>query len=130
MLFYENWQHDPLVIDKWFALQASAPDRGGNILPLVRQLMAHPDFNLRNPNRARSVISNFCQGNPGAFWLLKDSRKSFSQLLERLTGGGEILGTAVPASHRRFAQALIDRGGADIVVPGQSANLDACTWHG
>ena len=38
------------------------------------------------------------QGNPGAFWLLKDSRKSFSQLLERLTAGGEILGTAVPAS--------------------------------
>lgn len=38
------------------------------------------------------------QGNPGAFWLLKDSRRSFSQLLERLTAGGEILGTAVPAS--------------------------------
>ena len=38
------------------------------------------------------------QGNPGAFWLLKDSRKSFSQLLERLTAGGEILGTTVPAS--------------------------------
>jgi twitching motility protein PilJ len=38
------------------------------------------------------------QGNPGAFWLLKDSRKGFSQLLERLTAGGEILGTTVPAS--------------------------------
>jgi len=30
-------------------------------------LLRHPDFNLRNPNRARSVLSTFCQGNPGAF---------------------------------------------------------------
>ena len=29
--------------------------------------MKHADFSLRNPNRARSVISTFCQGNPGAF---------------------------------------------------------------
>jgi len=65
--FYELFKNEALVIDKWFALQASAPDRGGQILPAVRQLMKHPDFSLRNPNRARSVISTFCQGNPAAF---------------------------------------------------------------
>ncbi len=65
--FHSLFQREDLVLDKWFALQAGAPDRDGNILPLVRQLMQHPDFHLRNPNRARSVISTFCHANPGAF---------------------------------------------------------------
>ena len=65
--FYRMFAHEALVIDKWFALQAGAPDRGGNILPVVRRLMAHPDFNLRNPNRARSLIFSYCSANPGAF---------------------------------------------------------------
>ena len=65
--FHAMFKDDALVIDKWFALQASAPDRGGHILPLVRQLLAHPDFNIRNPNRARSVVFSYCSGNPGAF---------------------------------------------------------------
>ncbi|HEY9096634.1 MAG TPA: aminopeptidase N C-terminal domain-containing protein, partial [Hydrogenophaga sp.] len=65
--FHAMFKDDALVIDKWFALQAGAPDRGGNILPAVRQLMKHPDFQLKNPNRARSVIFALCNANPGAF---------------------------------------------------------------
>ena len=65
--FHAMFRGEPLVIDKWFALQAGAPDRGGDILPVVKQLMAHPDFNIRNPNRARSVIFSYCSGNPGGF---------------------------------------------------------------
>ncbi|MFC5521014.1 aminopeptidase N [Polaromonas jejuensis] len=65
--FHAMFKDEALVIDKWMGLQAGAPDRGGNILPAVKQLMKHPDFSLRNPNRARSVISTFCQGNPAAF---------------------------------------------------------------
>ena len=65
--FHALFKDEPLVIDKWFALQAGAPDRGGNILPIVRQLMQHPDFSLKNPNRARSVIFSYCNANPGAF---------------------------------------------------------------
>lgn len=65
--FHAMFKDEPLVLDKWFALQAGAPDRGGNILPVVRQLMAHPDFNIRNPNRARSVIFSYCSANPGGF---------------------------------------------------------------
>lgn len=58
--FYEQWQHDPLVIDRWFALQATAPaTRTGT----VRALMLHPAFTLRNPNRARSLIFQFCLNN-------------------------------------------------------------------
>ncbi|MDP2257850.1 MAG: aminopeptidase N [Polaromonas sp.] len=65
--FHAMFKHEALVIDKWFSLQVGAPDRGGNILPAVKQLMKHPDFSLRNPNRARSVVSTYCQGNPAAF---------------------------------------------------------------
>jgi len=66
-LFHKMFQHEALVIDKWFALQASAPDRAGDILPRVRQLMQHPDFSLRNPNRARSLIFSYCSANPAGF---------------------------------------------------------------
>ena len=65
--FHALFKNEALVIDKWFGLQAGAPDRGGHILPIVRQLMQHPDFNLRNPNRARSLIFSYCSANPGGF---------------------------------------------------------------
>jgi aminopeptidase N len=66
-LFHKLFQHEALVIDKWFALQAGAPDRAGDVLPRVRQLMQHADFSLRNPNRARSLIFSYCSANPAAF---------------------------------------------------------------
>jgi aminopeptidase N len=65
--FHALFKEEALVIDKWFSLQAGSPDRGGDVLPLVRQLMKHPDFSLKNPNRARSVIFSYCSGNPGGF---------------------------------------------------------------
>ncbi|MGE0072250.1 MAG: DUF3458 domain-containing protein, partial [Thiomonas sp.] len=65
--FAAQFAHEPLVMDKWFALQAAAPDRDGTQLDRVRELMRHPAFSLRNPNRARSVLFAYCQGNPGAF---------------------------------------------------------------
>jgi aminopeptidase N len=65
--FHHLFKDEALVLDKWFALQAGATDRGGQVLPAVRQLLAHPDFNIRNPNRARSVIFSYCSANPGGF---------------------------------------------------------------
>lgn len=62
--FYEKWQHNPLVIDKWFALQATATDTRTDT---IRGLMAHPAFSLRNPNRARSLIFQFCMNNAEGF---------------------------------------------------------------
>ena len=64
--FHTMFKDEALVIDKWFSLQASSPDRSGNILPAVNQLMKHSDFSLKNPNRARSVISTYC-ANAAAF---------------------------------------------------------------
>ena len=65
--FHALFKDDELVLDKWFALQAGACDRNGEVLPAVHALMAHADFNLRNPNRARSLIFSYCSANPGAF---------------------------------------------------------------
>ena len=65
--FHAMFKDEALVLDKWFALQAGACDRNGDVLPVVRQLMTHADFNMRNPNRARSAIFSYCSANPGAF---------------------------------------------------------------
>ncbi len=65
--FHALFKDDALVIDKWFALQAGTPDRGGHVLPAVQALMKHPDFQIGNPNRARSLIFSYCSANPGAF---------------------------------------------------------------
>ncbi len=66
--FYRRFEKEPLVIDKWFALQAT--QRGSAqrpVIKIVRKLMAHPAFNLKNPNRARSLIFSFCAANPAQF---------------------------------------------------------------
>jgi len=65
--FHSLFKGEELVLDKWFALQAGCTDRAGQVLPAVRALMKHADFNLKNPNRARSVIFSYCNANPGAF---------------------------------------------------------------
>jgi aminopeptidase N len=64
--FHALFQKEDLVLDKWFALQASASGSQSNVLAKVRQLMQHPDFHVQNPNRARSLISSFCV-NAAAF---------------------------------------------------------------
>jgi aminopeptidase N len=60
-LFYEKWQNDPLVIDKWFAVQAMSPV--DHTLTTVKQLLQHKDFNIKNPNRVRSLIGTFAHRN-------------------------------------------------------------------
>ncbi|CAI9291173.1 unnamed protein product [Lactuca saligna] len=56
--FYEKWQHDYLVVNKWFSLQ-SASDIPGNV-ENVKKLLNHPAFDLRNPNKVYSLIGGFC----------------------------------------------------------------------
>ena len=63
--FYERWQTDPLVVDKWFAIQAGSSR--ADTLDRVRELTEHQDFNLGNPNRVRSLIGAFCSGNQVRF---------------------------------------------------------------
>jgi aminopeptidase N len=63
--FAERYRADPLVLDKWFALQASIPEAG--TLERVRGLMKHPAFSLSNPNRTRALVGNFAMANLSQF---------------------------------------------------------------
>jgi aminopeptidase N len=63
--FHARWRHDDLVLDKWFSIQAMAARE--DVIDQVRALYAHPDFDLKNPNRARSLIGAFASGNPAWF---------------------------------------------------------------
>jgi len=63
--FYQQWQGDSLVLDKWFAVQATAPLP--ETLAEVQALMAHPAFQLKNPNKVRALIGTFAASNPLCF---------------------------------------------------------------
>ncbi|OOE71500.1 aminopeptidase N [Salinivibrio kushneri] len=63
--FSDKWQHDGLVMDKWFMLQGANP--ADNALDQVRVQMDHPAFTLKNPNRVRSLVGAFCNRNPARF---------------------------------------------------------------
>ena len=62
--FYNRYRGNALVIDKWFALQASSLHP--QVVAHVEALRSHPDFNLRNPNRVRSLYMAFA-ANPAGF---------------------------------------------------------------
>ena len=72
--FYDEFTDEPLVIDKWFTLQAAAPV---TTVAAVRKLMQHPAFTLKNPNRARSLIFAFCNANPAQFHVADGSGHAF-----------------------------------------------------
>ena len=63
--FHDRWRNDDLVVNKWFQVQAMSLRE--DTPELIAQLMEHPDFSLTNPNRVRSLIGAFAQGNPLRF---------------------------------------------------------------
>ncbi|MGF7161110.1 aminopeptidase N [Rhodoligotrophos appendicifer] len=63
--FYERAKSDPLLVDKWLALQAVGPFP--STLDRVRTLMGHPEFSLKKPNKVRALIGSFAALNPVAF---------------------------------------------------------------
>ncbi|MFZ4551031.1 MAG: aminopeptidase N [Aquabacterium sp.] len=65
--FHAQFKNEALVIDKWFTLQVMAPEHDGKVFARAKTLMQHPDFTLRTPNRARSLLMALCQSNPAAF---------------------------------------------------------------
>lgn len=65
--FHALFKSEPLVLDKWFMLQARAPERDGRVFARVKQLLKHPDFTLANPNRARALLFSLTMFNPAAF---------------------------------------------------------------
>ncbi len=63
--FEARWRDEPLVLDKWFALEATSQREGA--LGRVKTLLAHPRFNVRNPNRVRSLVGGFALRNFARF---------------------------------------------------------------
>ncbi len=63
--FYEKWKDEPLVVDKWFSIQARDPSE--NALGRALGLTAHPAFDSKNPNRFRALVSTFANFNPSRF---------------------------------------------------------------
>ena len=74
--FYDRWKDEPLVLDKWFAVQATS--RLPQTLSVVKRLMQHAAFTLRNPNRVRSVVSSFCHANQVRFHAADGSGYAFA----------------------------------------------------
>jgi aminopeptidase N len=62
---------DALILDKWFALQATAHEPvgegAGRVFTRTKGLLKHADFSMKNPNRARSLVLALCRDNPAAF---------------------------------------------------------------
>jgi aminopeptidase N len=63
--FAQRWQQDPLVMDKWFSVQAVSTRK--NVLGDIQQLMQHPAFSINNPNKVRALIGTFANNNPLRF---------------------------------------------------------------
>ncbi|MBC6428350.1 MAG: aminopeptidase N [Cellvibrionales bacterium] len=63
--FHRQWQHEALVVNSWFHIQAAAESPGG--LARVPALLQHPDFDRHNPNKAMALLGGFCTLNPHNF---------------------------------------------------------------
>jgi aminopeptidase N len=63
--FYQQWQHEALVVNQWFTLQATRPSP--DTVESVIQLQTHGAFDWRNPNKIRALIGGFASANPTAF---------------------------------------------------------------
>ncbi len=63
--FAARWQSDPLVMDKWFSVQARSSRK--DTLEQVLLLQEHPAFSITNPNKVRALIGSFAMGNPFCF---------------------------------------------------------------
>ncbi len=65
--FYAQWQQEALVVDQWFAVQASVAH--ASALAEVRALLSHPAFEMTQPNKVRALIGTYVNGNPAGFHL-------------------------------------------------------------
>ncbi len=81
--FEAKWQHDGLVMDNWFRLQATSP--AADCLRVVKSLLTHPSFSMQNPNRLRALIGTFSAANPYRFHAIDGSGYTFlREILDEL----------------------------------------------
>ncbi len=75
--FYHQYKNIDMLIDKWFSVQATQLPKGPDYIDKIKKLQAHPDFNIKNPNRANSLVSSFSFNNTFAFHNLDGSGYQF-----------------------------------------------------
>lgn len=104
--FENHWQDTPLVMDKWFTINATLSS--DEIFERLEQLLIHPLFSLKNPNRARSLISAFSLNNPRYFHCKSGRGYQF------LAGQIALLNTINPQVASRLITPLIGFKGFDL----------------
>ena len=119
--FHAQAGGEALVVDKWFAAQAGASEplgaAAGRVFARAKALLKHPDFTLKNPNRARSLLFPLCLQNPAAFH--RADAAGYVFWAERLVE----LDALNPQLAARFARAM-DRW-STLVEPYRSAAREA-----
>ena len=128
--FEKRWLGNPLVMDKWLALQATSALPGA--LDRVVELMSHPAFDAANPNRFRALVHAFCAGNPVHFHAADGSGYRFwaDRMREVDPRNPEVAAhlAGVMAHWRRYDDARRDRMSAAmeaaLAMPGVSRNTD------
>jgi aminopeptidase N len=115
--FHAQFKGEALVLDKWFMLQARAPEHEGRVFERIQHLLKHPDFTLGNPNRARALLFSLTHFNPAAFHRLDAAGYAF--WADKVLA----LDTANPQLASRFARAL-DRW-RNLAEPYRSAAREA-----
>ena len=126
--FHDRFRSDPLVLDKWMGLQASSPlpETAGE----VRELMRHPAFDIKNPNRVRALIGafganhlRFHQRDGAGYRLVGEVIRTLDplnpQVAARLAGGFETWRRYDPARQALMRTEL----DAILKLPGISPNL-------
>ncbi|MFM2484072.1 aminopeptidase N [Celerinatantimonas yamalensis] len=120
--FEKKWQHDGLVMDKWFNLQATYP--GTDALQRVKSLLKHPSFSLSNPNRTRALVGRFCYWNAVAFHAEDGSGYEFlSEILMQLNENNPQLAAGLLTPLIQFARLGKTRQAKIKVILGKLAAL-------
>jgi aminopeptidase N len=132
--FEAKWQDEPLVLDKWFALQATS--HRADTRRRVESLLGHPKFNARNPNRVRSLLAAFALHNWPGFHAADGSGYDLTAaqviVLDRANPHVSALLAGAFNSWRRFAEprrslqrAALERIGAESALSSQVREIVA-----
>ena len=125
--FAQRWRDEALVMDQWFAVQATVP--GADTVARAEGLLAHEAFEWTLPNRVRAVVGTLVNGNPSAFHAPDGSGYAFfARALKKLDGINPQIAARLAngaARLQRLEPALAEQLGAALreLRPAASANL-------